>query len=73
MVVGDTLPHCSGTGAENDPYIYSDVVGFLEAIAVDGSYVQASQTGLVFDANDGVISQVNFYCAYIDGNSYYSK
>ena len=67
MAVGDTLPHCSGTGVENDPYIYSDVVGFLEVIAVDGGYVQASRTGLVFDANDGVILQANFYCAYIDG------
>lgn len=67
MAVGDTLPHCTGTGTDADPYIYTTAQGFLEAIAVAEAYVEAGQQNLVFDANDGVISRVIFYCQSVEG------
>ena len=65
--VGDTLPHCTGTGTQADPYIYTTEVGFKEAIEVIKSYVEAGEENLSFDANNGVITQVTFRCKYIDG------
>lgn len=65
--VGDTLPHCTGTGTQADPYIYTTEEGFKEAIAVIKSYVEAGQSNLVFDANNGVITQVSLRCCYLDG------
>lgn len=65
--VGETLPHCTGTGTQADPYIYTTEEGFMEAIAVMQSYVEAGQSNLLFDANNGVITQVTFRCSYIDG------
>lgn len=65
--VGDTLPHCTGTGTQADPYIYTTEEGFMEAIAVIKSYVEAGQSNLVFDANNGVITQVSLRCCYLDG------
>ena len=35
MAVGDSLPHCSGTGTSGDPYIFTTEQGLKEAIAVD--------------------------------------
>lgn len=55
MAVGDTLAHCTGTGTEADPYIFSDGVGFLEAIAVESAYVEAATNNMVIDSNDGVV------------------
>lgn len=40
-VVGDTLPHCTGTGTQADPYIFTTAEGFVEAIAVTDSYIEA--------------------------------
>ena len=34
-VRGDRLPHCSGTGESADPYIFTDEIGFMEAIDVE--------------------------------------
>lgn len=65
--VGETLPHCTGTGTQADPYIYTTEEGFKEAIAVIKSYVEAGESNLSFDANNGVITQVTFRCSYIDG------
>lgn len=65
--LGDTLPHCSGTGASDNPYIFSTEEGFKEAIEVNGAYVEASQSGLSFDANNGVFKTLNFYCRNIEG------
>ena len=68
MAVGDTLPHCSGTGTSADPYIYSTAQGFKEAIAVSNAYVKAATENLVFDVNDGVLSNIiRFYCINLDG------
>ena len=55
MAVGETLPHCSGTGTEADPYKYSTAEGFIEAIAVSAAYVEAAVENLSFDVNDGVV------------------
>ena len=55
MAVGDTLPHCTGTGTSADPYKYSTAEGFNEAIAVEDAYVEAATENLIFDVNDGVI------------------
>ena len=65
--VGDTLPHCTGTGTQENPYIYTTEEGFKEAIAVTESYIEAGESNLNFDANNGVITQVVFRCKYIDG------
>lgn len=65
--VGDTLPHCTGTGTQENPYIYTTEEGFKEAIAVTESYIEAGESNLNFDANNGVITQVTFRCKYIDG------
>lgn len=65
--VGDTLEHCTGTGTQSDPYIYTTEEGFKEAIAVDSSYIEAGESNLNFDANNGIITQVSFRCRYIDG------
>ena len=55
MAVGDTLPHCIGTGTSADPYKYSTAEGFVEAIVVEGAYVEAAVENLSFDVNDGVV------------------
>lgn len=69
-VVGDTLPHCSGTGTQADPYIFTTAQGFKEAIAVTDCYAEAGTQDLVFDANDGVIgSRLALYCKYLDGKN----
>lgn len=65
--VGDTLPHCTGTGTQENPYIYTTEEGFVEAIAVTESYIEAGEPNLNFDANNGVITRVVFRCKYIDG------
>lgn len=70
MAVGDSLPHCSGTGTQADPYIFTTAQGFKEAIAVTDCYAQAGTQDLVFDANDGVIgSRLFLYCKYLDGKN----
>lgn len=50
--VGDTLPHCTGTGTSADPYIFSTAEGFLEAIVVNQAYIEASTSNLSFDFNN---------------------
>lgn len=65
--VGETLPHCTGTGTQENPYIYTTEEGFKEAIAVTESYIEAGESNLNFDANNGIITQVSFRCKYIDG------
>ena len=69
MAVGDTLPHCTGTGTSADPYIYTTAQGFIEAIAVVSAYVKAGEENLVFDANDGVIPQsgIVIYNSFLNG------
>lgn len=49
--IGDTLPHCTGTGTQADPYIFSDVYGFAEAIAVVDAYVEATTSNIVWNCN----------------------
>ena len=56
MAVGETLPHCTGTGTSADPYKYSTAEGFNEAIAVVDAYVEAAEENLIFDVNDGIVS-----------------
>ena len=66
--IGDTLPHCTGTGTQADPYIFENEEGFLEAIDVEGAYVEAGTSNLTFNCNDGVVTPtINFKCLYIDG------
>ena len=66
--VGDTLPHCTGTGTQADPYKFDSATGFLEAIDVEGAYVEAKNSSMSFDCNDGVITPtINFKCLYING------
>jgi len=55
--VGDTLPHCTGTGTQADPYIFSDAQGFVEAIAVNNSYIEAGTDSIEMDADDGIITE----------------
>lgn len=55
MAVGDTLPHCTGTGTNVDPYVFSDGVGFLEAIAVESAYIEPATNNMVIDSNDGIV------------------
>lgn len=67
--VGDTLPHCTGTGTQADPYIYNSEEGFIEAIAVTDAYVEAGQPNLIFDANNRVVQYINPSCASIQGRN----
>lgn len=68
MAVGDTLPHCTGTGTSGDPYKYSTAQGFKEAIAVVDAYVVAAEDNLAFDVNDGVIpSSISIACNSLNG------
>lgn len=68
MAVGDTLPHCTGTGTSSDPYKYSTAEGFKEAIAVADAYVVAAEENLVFDVNDGIIpSSLSIACNSLNG------
>lgn len=68
MAVGDTLPHCSGTGTSADPYKYSTSEGFKEAIAVVDAYVVAAESNLSFDVNDGIIpSSLSIACNSLNG------
>lgn len=66
MAVGDTLPHCTGTGTSADPYIYSDLTGFLEAIAVTQAYVEAAEENLVLDTK-GSLYTVSFAMTSLNG------
>lgn len=66
MAVGDTLPHCTGTGTSADPYIYSDLTGFLEAIAVTRAYVEAAEENLVLDTK-GSRYTVSFAMTSLNG------
>lgn len=66
MAVGDTLPHCTGTGTSADPYIYSDLTGFLEAIAVTQAYVEAAEENLVLDTK-GSRYTVSFAMTSLNG------
>ena len=66
-IVGNTLPHCTGTGTQADPYIFNSAEGFKEVIAVEACYAEASQSNLVFDCNDGVLTApIIISCAYLD-------
>ena len=65
--VGDTLPHCTGTGTQANPYIYTTEEGFKEAVEVDAAYVAAASTDLVFDANNRVLTKITLRCKSIDG------
>ena len=49
--IGDTLPHCTGTGTQADPYIFEDVYGFVEAIDVVDAYVEAATPNIVWNCN----------------------
>lgn len=55
-VIGDTLPHCSGTGVSADPYIFTDAEGFMEAIDVEECYMEAGTSNMTFDCNDGIVT-----------------
>lgn len=66
--VGDTLPHCTGTGTQADPYKFDSATGFLEAIDVEGAYVETKNSSMSFDCNDGVITTpIAFKCLDFDG------
>lgn len=66
-IVGDTLPHCTGTGTQADPYIFTTVEGFKEAIAVEACYAEAGDSNLTFDCNEGVLTApIIISCAYLD-------
>lgn len=68
MAVGDTLPHCTGTGTSADPYKYSTAEGFKEAIAVVDAYVVAAVENLLFDVNEGIISSsISIACNSLNG------
>lgn len=66
-VIGDTLPHCTGTGVESNPYIFTTPEGFLEAIDVVDSYIEAGQSNLTFDFNSISYSlPITIKCASLD-------
>lgn len=65
--VGEVLPHCEGTGTQADPYIFTTEEGFIEAIAVNGAYVEAGELNLTFDANNGVFRRLRIYCRNLEG------
>lgn len=65
--VGDILPHCDGTGIQTDPYIFTTEQGFIEAIEVSGAYVEAGESNLSFDANNGVFKRLKIYCRNLEG------
>jgi len=68
MAVGDILPHCTGTGTQADPYKFTTVEGFLEAIAVAEAYVESGIISPTFNCNSGDITlPINFVCRYFDG------
>lgn len=64
---GDTLQYCTGTGKESDPYKFQDWDGFIESIQVDNSYVEASKSNLIFDANEIQGSLPKITAASVDG------
>lgn len=66
MAVGDTLPNCTGTGTSSDPYIYTTLEGFLEAIAVGSAYVEAGENNLVLNAK-GEENGINIVATSIKG------
>ena len=69
-VVGERIPGCDGTGTQADPYIFSNEIGFMAAIAVEGCYMEASTSGLTFDSNNGVIlAPLYFKCAYMNAKN----
>lgn len=55
-VKGEKLPHCSGTGESTDPYIFTDEIGFMEAIAVEECYMEAGTSNMTFDCNNGIVT-----------------
>lgn len=66
--VGDVLLYCTGTGTQNNPYVFEDVAGFLEAIDVAEAYVVAKTTGMQFDCNAGDITlPIDFKCLSFNG------
>jgi len=66
--IGDTLPHCTGTGTQTNPYIFEDEEGFLEAIDVIDAYVEAKTANMQFDCNDSVIAPpFTFKCSSFKG------
>lgn len=68
--VGDTLPHCTGTGTQANPYKFDSATGFLEAIDVVDAYVEAKTANMQFDCNDGVIvPPLTFKCLSFKGKS----
>lgn len=68
MAVGDNIPECYGTGTSGDPYKYKNATGFKNAIAVTNAYVEANEDNMVFDVNDGVLSNTcNLYCKSLNG------
>lgn len=52
MAVGDTIPGCTGTGTQVDPYIFEDFTGFLNAIDVVDAYIEAKNNNMTFDFNN---------------------
>ena len=64
-IVGDTLPHCTGTGTQADPYIFEDVYGFAEAIGVVDAYVEAKTSNMQWDCNNDIYAlpcPITFKC-----------
>lgn len=62
-----TLPHCTGTGTQADPYIFTTAEGFKEAIAVEACYAEAGDSNLTFDCNKGILTApIIIGCAYLD-------
>lgn len=75
-VIGDTLPHCTGTGTQVDPYIFSDAYGFAEAIAVVDAYVEASTNNIQWDCNtDSSVlpCPITIYCLEIKAKGFTIK
>ena len=57
-----TLPHCTGTGTQQDPYIFTTEQGLKEALDVnEGVYIEAGAENLVFDVNNGVLNNTFYF------------
>lgn len=57
----------SGSGTQDNPYIFDTVEDFVEVISREGCYAEANEPDKIFDCNDGVLTAPIFIsCAYLD-------
>lgn len=80
-IVGENLPHCRGTGRSEDPYIFNSFDGFIEAINVNGAYVNGDTTGVYEDKTkrfidmnyvrpEGYTKELGIKCLLLDGKDW---